>query len=74
MVTRPSANAVDEPVVAKMIQSLDDAGSIVAPPDTGYNLEMAFALYEAIARVFEGAATPADALAEAEAKIAHLRQ
>ncbi|MCK4515976.1 MAG: extracellular solute-binding protein, partial [Spirochaetaceae bacterium] len=73
MVTRPSANAVGEPVVAKMIRSLDESGSLVAPPDTGYNLEMAFALYEAIAKVFEGTATPAEALAEAEAKIAHLR-
>lgn len=74
MVTRPMSNAADEPVVAKMIASLDDAGSIVAPPDTGYNLEMAFALYEAIAVVFEGTATPAAALKEAEAKIAHLRK
>ncbi len=74
MVTRPSANAVDEPIVAKMIQSLNEAGSLVAPPDTGYNLEMAFALYEAIARVFEGTATPEEALREAEAKIAHLRK
>ena len=74
MVTIPSANAADTPVVAKMIAALDEAGSIVAPPDTGYNLEMAFALYEAIAKVFEGTATPQDALSEAEAKIAHLRK
>jgi raffinose/stachyose/melibiose transport system substrate-binding protein len=74
MVTRPSANAMGEPVVDKMIASLDESGSIVAPPDTGYDLEMAFALYEAIARVFEGTATPQEALAEAEAKIAHLRK
>lgn len=74
MVTRPAANAADSPIVAKMLRSLDESGSIVAPPDTGYDLEMAFALYEAIARVFEGTATPADALAEAEAKIAHLRK
>jgi len=73
MVTRPSANAIGEPVVAQMIRSLDESGSLVAPPDTGYNLEMAFALYEAIAKVFEGTATPQEALDEAEAKIAHLR-
>lgn len=74
MVTRPSANAADRAIVTKMLQSLDEANSIVAPPDTGYNLEMAFALYEAIARVFEGTATAEVALAEAEAKIAHLRE
>jgi len=74
MVVWDGANAVDSPVVAKMVEDLNTAGSIVAPPDTGYNLEMAFALYEAIARVFENQVTPAEALAEAEAKIAYLRQ
>jgi ABC-type glycerol-3-phosphate transport system substrate-binding protein len=74
MVTRPAANSADRPIVEKMLRSLDEANSIVAPPDTGYNLEMAFALYEAIARVFEGTATPLEALSEAEAKIAYLRE
>ncbi len=73
MVVNESANAIDSAIVAKMVEDLASAGSIVAPPDTGYNLEMAFALYEAIARVFENEATPAVALAEAEAKIQHLR-
>jgi ABC-type glycerol-3-phosphate transport system substrate-binding protein len=73
MVVNEDANAVDSRIVAKMVEDLATAGSIVAPPDTGYNLEMAFALYEAIARVFENEATPSVALAEAEAKIQHLR-
>lgn len=73
MVVDADANAVESPIVAKMVEDLSKAGSIVAPPDTGYNLEMAFALYEAIARVFENQVSPAQALSEAEAKIAHLR-
>lgn len=74
IVSRSDANAVDAPVVAKMVAALESAGSIVAPPDTGYNLEMAAALYQAIAEVFEGVATPQEALEEAEAKIARLRE
>ena len=34
------------------------------PPDTGYDLKTADALYTAIAAVLGGQATPADALAE----------
>jgi raffinose/stachyose/melibiose transport system substrate-binding protein len=74
MVTQSDANATDRPVVAKMVQALEEGGSIVAPPDTGYNLEMAAALYQAIAQVFEGTATPQEALEAAEAKIARLRE
>lgn len=74
IVARSSANATGTPVVAKMVRALGTAGSIVAPPDTGYNLEMAGALYQAIAQVFEGTATPRQALEAAEARIARLRQ
>jgi len=74
MVARSDANAVSEPVVAKMVAALEAGGSIVAPPDTGYNLEMAGALYQAIAQVFEGTETPQAALEAAEAKIARLRE
>lgn len=73
IVANSAANATDAPVVAKMIAALDSAGSIVAPPDTGYNLEMAAALYQAIAEVFEGISSPQEALEAAEAKISRLR-
>ncbi len=73
-VTMKGANDVSNPVVAKLINDLATAGGIVAPPDTGYDLEMAFALYEAIAKVFENIATPEEALTAAEANIAHLRK
>ena len=73
-VTMKGANDTSNPVVAKTVQDLATGGVIVAPPDTGYNLEMAFALYEAIAKVLENIETPEDALTAAEAKIAHLRK
>lgn len=74
IVAMKDVNNVSDPMVAKMVDDLASAGVIVAPPDTGYNLEMAFALYEAIAKVFENSATPEEALSAAEAKIAHLRK
>ncbi len=73
-VTMIGANDITNPIVAKMIDDLATGGVIVAPPDTGYDLEMAFALYEAIAKVFENSATPEEALTAAEASIAHLRK
>jgi raffinose/stachyose/melibiose transport system substrate-binding protein len=73
-VTMIGANDVSNAVVAKQIDDLATGGGIVAPPDTGYDLEMAFALYEAMAKVFENIATPQEALEAAEAKIAHLRK
>lgn len=52
---------------------LNGTPQVVAPPDTGYDLEMAGALYEAIAKVFVNAATPQEAMDTAEQKIQHLR-
>ena len=57
----------------EMVDMLNSTPAIVSPPDTGYNLEMAAALYEAIAKVFVNVATPEDALNVAENKIKHLR-
>jgi raffinose/stachyose/melibiose transport system substrate-binding protein len=39
------------------------APAVVLPPDTGYDLETADALYRGLAAVLGGQATPADALA-----------
>ena len=73
-VSMKGANDTSNPVVARLVKDLAAGGAIVAPPDTGYNLEMASALYEAIAKVFENTATPEEALSAAEARIAHLRK
>lgn len=54
---------------ASLIDMLETAPAIVLPPDTGYDLETANALYAALAEVLGGQATPADALAGIEKKI-----
>jgi raffinose/stachyose/melibiose transport system substrate-binding protein len=74
IVARPAANVGESEVARRMVADLASSTSVVAPPDTGYNLEMAGALYEAIARVFEGEVTPQVALEEAEARINYLRE
>src|SRR5262245_27127891 len=48
---------------ARLSELLNSAPAVVLPPDTGYNLEMANALYGAEAAVLGGQVTPADALA-----------
>jgi raffinose/stachyose/melibiose transport system substrate-binding protein len=54
---------------AKLSALLNDAPATVLPPDTGYDLEMADALYSAIASVLGGQATPKDALAGIDQKL-----
>ena len=48
---------------AELSAMLETAPAIVLPPDTGYDLKMADALYKAIAAVLGGQSTPAEALA-----------
>jgi len=48
---------------------LNSAPAIVAPPDTGYDLKMADAFYQALAAVLGGQATPKDALAGIDTKL-----
>lgn len=48
---------------------LEEAETLVAPPDTGYDLQVADALYAALADVLGGQKTPEEALADAEAKL-----
>lgn len=47
----------------KLSELLAAAPAVVLPPDTGYDLETADALYRGLAAVLGGQATPADALA-----------
>lgn len=69
---KDTADSAD-PYIRKVLNILDNTSTVVAPPDTGYNIEMATALYEAIAKVFVNAETPESALAEVAAKVEHLR-
>ena len=54
---------------AKLPTLLNEAPAIVLPPDTGYNLEMADALYAAEAAVLGGQQSAAEALAGIDEKI-----
>ena len=54
---------------AKLTQLLNEAPAIVLPPDTGYELKTADALYTAIAAVLGGQSSPKDALAEIDRKL-----
>jgi len=54
---------------ARLAALLNDAPAVVLPPDTGYDLKMADALYAAEAAVLGGQMTPADALAGIDQKL-----
>lgn len=54
---------------ATLTALLQGAPAIVLPPDTGYDLETANALYAALAEVLGGQSSPADAVAELDQKI-----
>jgi raffinose/stachyose/melibiose transport system substrate-binding protein len=54
---------------ARLSAMLENAPAIVLPPDTGYDLKMADALYSAIAEVLGGQTSPADALAGIDKKL-----
>lgn len=61
------------PLALKINEMMNETLTAVAPPDVGYNLEVASAFYMAISQVLGGAASPEDALAELDRTIAHLK-
>lgn len=63
------ASAAMSPLAQEMVNLLNAGGVVVAPPDTGYDLKVADALNTAISQVIDGAATPQEALDQAEAKL-----
>lgn len=65
-------DAAVDPNFSTLARISERSKRTVAPPDTGYELEVAYAFYDAVAKVMDGVA-PAVALAEAEQAIAHLR-
>ncbi len=69
---RGTGDASDDPNYHVVVRITETAGSTVAPPDTGYELEVAYAFYNAVAKVMDGV-DPAQALQEADQAIAHLR-
>ena len=65
-----SANAgPTDPLSASLLTMIETAKVVVAPPDTGYSLKVADALNTATSEVLGGAASPKDALDEAQQKV-----
>lgn len=56
--------------LARLIADLNGASTVIAPPDTGYDLRVADALYGAAAEVLGGQSDAADAAASAAARLA----
>ena len=58
-----------DPRLLSLMELMQSADAVVAPPDTGYELEVADALYAAEAEVLGGVSTPEEAAAAAQAKL-----
>lgn len=54
---------------ASLMALLQEADALIAPPDTGYDLKVADALYAAEAEVLGGVKTPEQAAADAQSKL-----
>jgi len=70
---KSAAAAGGDPLSTRLLQLVENAPVVVSPPDTGYSLKVADALNTASSEVLGGAASPLDALDEAQAKIAALK-
>jgi raffinose/stachyose/melibiose transport system substrate-binding protein len=61
--TSASAGIAPDSLAGRLASLLNNAPTIVLPPDTGYDPEIGERLYDAEVSVLDGVATPADALA-----------
>ena len=60
--------------IRKVQNLMNSTKTVVLPPDTGYNLEMAESLYAAIAQILANDKTPEAALKAVDQKIKHLKK
>ena len=58
-----------DPRLTRLADLLNQAPAVVLPPDTGYDLKMADALFAAEAAVLGGQMSPKDALAGIDEKL-----
>lgn len=68
--TKSAASGNLNPLQKRLVDLMTSGGTIVAPPDTGYDLKVADALNVATSEVMGGVKTPQQALDDAEAKLA----
>lgn len=62
------------PISQSLITMLKQSKTMVSPPDTGYNIEVATALNTATSAVLGGVSTPEKALEELDKKVAALKK
>lgn len=67
--TKAAAAGDLNPLQKRLVDLMTSGGTIVAPPDTGYDLKVADALNVATSEVMGGVKTPQQALDDAEAKL-----
>jgi raffinose/stachyose/melibiose transport system substrate-binding protein len=58
-----------DPRLLSLMELMQNSEALIAPPDTGYDLEVADALYAAEAEVLGGVSTPEEAATAAQAKL-----
>jgi raffinose/stachyose/melibiose transport system substrate-binding protein len=58
-----------DPRLLSLMELMQNSEALIAPPDTGYDLEVADALYAAEAEVLGGVRTPEEAATAAQAKL-----
>jgi raffinose/stachyose/melibiose transport system substrate-binding protein len=63
-----SSDAVDERT-ARLGELLASGGTVISPPDTGYDLKVAEAFYSAVASVLGAQSSPGDAVATLAAAV-----
>jgi len=68
--TKAAASGDLNPLQKRLVELMTSGGTIVAPPDTGYDLKVADALNVATSEVMGGVKSPQQALDDAQAKIA----
>lgn len=68
--TKAAASGDLNPLQKRLVDLMTSGGTIVAPPDTGYDLKVADALNVATSEVMGGVKTPQQALDDAQAKLA----
>lgn len=68
--TKAAASGNLNPLQQRLVDLMTSGGTIVAPPDTGYDLKVADALNVATSEVMGGVKTPQQALDDAEKKLA----
>jgi len=62
------------PLTIRFSDLLNNTSTIVAPPDTGYNLKVSDAFYETLTQVLGGVTTSEDAIKRLDERVAKIKK